>query len=179
MWNATTDELVGPQDYVPTFNKLSSAGYRVEIHIHQPCANPMCSALFPNHLELAVNDQFAPAAAFLGNALVDRNPAHVTYVVDPARFSSKYGVIGDHAYWISGLTVRQNGSEGQIDAVSHGFGVGDPMPSGVQNGTGTLTGGNLGDDSLPQPGPDVGSDAERGQQRRRSTSMRPTSRPRR
>jgi hypothetical protein len=66
-------------------------------------------------------------------------------VVDPARDSSKYGVVADHAYWVGGLTVRQSGSEGQIDAVSHGFGEGDPTPSGVQNGTGTLTGGNMGD----------------------------------
>jgi hypothetical protein len=104
----------------------------------------MCSPLFPNHLELAVNDQFAPAAAFLDTATVDRNPPHVTFVVDPARDSPSYSVVSDHAYWISGLTVRQSGSEGQIDAVSHGFGEGDPSPSGVQPGTGTLTGGNMG-----------------------------------
>jgi hypothetical protein len=52
--------------------------------------------------------------------------------------------VGDHAYWLSGLTARQSGSEGQIDALSHGFGEGDPTPSGVQNGTGALTGGNFG-----------------------------------
>lgn len=147
-WNAIGDELVGPQDYVPTYNKLASLGYRAEIHIHQPCAststNPTCSALFPTHLELAVNDQFAPAAAFLGSAEVDYNPFHVTYVVDPARYAPKYGVVADHAYWVSGLTVRASGSEGQIDAVSHGFGEADPAASGVKDGSGTLTGGNLG-----------------------------------
>lgn len=148
MWNVAGDELVGIEEFGPTEMKLANLGYRVELHIHQPCAalttSAMCSALFPNHLELAVNDQYAPAAAFLGNAQVDRNPAHVTYEVDPTRFSPQYGVIGNHAYWVSGLTVRQSGSEGEIDAISHGFGVGDPTPSGVQNGTGTLTGGNLG-----------------------------------
>lgn len=144
MWNTLGDELVGPELYGPTAAKLDSLGYRYESDIYQPCANPLCSPLFPNHLELAINDQFAPAATFLDTATVDRNPAHVTFQVDPARDSSTYGVVADHAYWISGLTVRTPGSEGQIDAISHGFGVGDPTPSGIQAGTGTLTGGNLG-----------------------------------
>jgi hypothetical protein len=144
MWNTAGDELVGPQDYVPTFDKLSGLGYRVELHVHQPCANPQCSALFPAHLELAINDQFAPAAAFLGSATVEHNPPDVTYVVDPARDATKYGVVANHAYWVSDLTARDTSSEGQIDAVSHGTGVGDPTASGVQNGTGALTGGNLG-----------------------------------
>ena len=145
MWNTAGDELVGPDAYGPTALKLANLGYRYESDVYQPCANPLCSPLFPNHLELAVNDQFAPAATFLDTATLNRNPPHVTFVVDPARDSSKYGVVADHAYWISGLTVRQSGSEGQIDAVSHGFGVGDPTPSGAHPGAGTLTGGNMGD----------------------------------
>jgi hypothetical protein len=100
---------------------------------------------------LAINDQFAPAAAFLGSATVDRNPAHVTYVVDGARDRPSLGIVGDHAYWVSGLTLRSqahtssNGHpEGQIDVFSHGFGTSDPTPSGTQPGVGTLTGGNMG-----------------------------------
>ena len=144
MWNTIGDELVGPQSYGPTAKKLGDLGYRYESDIFQPCASTLCSPLFPNHLELAVNDQFAPAATFLDTVNVDRNPAHVTFRVDPARDSSTYRVVADHAYWVGGLTVRQSGSEGQIDAISHGFGEGDPTPSGVQPGTGTLTGGNMG-----------------------------------
>lgn len=149
MWNVAGDELVGPQDYLPTEQKLANLGYRVELHIHQPCAaantTAQCSALFPNHLELAVNDQYAPAAAFLGDARVDRDPPHVTFEVNPGRDAQPYGIVADHAYWTSGLTVRSSGSEGTFDALSHGFGVGDPPASGVQSGTGTLSGGNLGD----------------------------------
>jgi hypothetical protein len=148
MWNVAGDELVGPQQYLPTFNALANAGYRVELHIHQPCASastsPTCPAPLANHVMLAVNDQFAPAATFLGKATVDYNPFHVTFVVDPARDATKYGVVANHAYWVSGLTVRSTGSVGQIDALSHGFGLADPTPSGVTNGSGTLTGGNLG-----------------------------------
>jgi len=144
MWNTMGDELVGPQDYLPTANKLQQLGYRYTLHVHQPCANPLCSALFPNHLELAINDQFAPAATFLAGATVDANPPHVTFVVDTARDARRYGIVADHAYWIGRLAVRSAGSLGQIDALSEGFGTGDPAASGQRLGSGALTGGNLG-----------------------------------
>jgi hypothetical protein len=153
MWNVTADELVNVSDYTQTAMKLANLGYRYELDVYQPCASSLCSALFPNHLQLAINDQFAPPAAFLGAATVDYNPAHVTYAVDGARTYSQYGMNGDHAYWVSGLTLRSqsntssNGDPiGSFDAVSHGFGVGAPAASGVQGPTpGTLTGGNMGD----------------------------------
>ncbi len=160
MWNNSGDELVNVSDYTQTATKLANLGYRYELDVYQPCASTLCSPLFPDHLELAVNDQFAPAAAFLGTSQVNRNPSHVTYVVDGARNYSQYGVNGDHAYWVSGLTLRSqsntasNGDpEGQIDAVSHGFGVGDPVAQaagapipGLGAPTpGTLSGGNMGD----------------------------------
>jgi hypothetical protein len=155
MWNNSADELVNPADYGQTAAKLSSLGYRYELDVYEPCAaSPMpakCSPLFPNHLELAINDQFAPAAAFLGSATVDPDPAHVTYVVDTARDRPSLGIVGDHAYWVSGLTLRSSSHtsaggdpEGQIDAVTHGFSVGDPTPGPLQVGTGMLTGGDLG-----------------------------------
>ncbi len=151
MWNASADELVNASDYGQTAAKLSSLGYRYALDVYQPCANSLCSPLFPNHLMLAINDQFAPAAAFLGSATVNYDPAHVTYVIDTARNHPEYGILGDHAYWVSGVTIRSplhtstNGHpEGQIDVLSHGFGSSDPVASGSQPGTGTLTGGNMG-----------------------------------
>jgi dienelactone hydrolase len=153
MWNNSADELVDPALYTQTALKLANLGYRYELDVYQPCASPLCSPLFPDHLELAVNDQFAPAASFLGTSQVDYNPAHVTYVLDAARNRANYGINGDHAYWVSGLTLRSqsntasNGDpEGQIDAVSHAFGSADPAASGVSGPTpGTLSGGNMGD----------------------------------
>src|SRR5205823_8888478 len=143
MWNNHGDELVDEAQFEATASKLDSLGYRYELDAYQPCANPGCSPLFTNHLQLAINDQYAPAAAFLGTARVDRNPAHVTYVVDEGRNHPKIGLDGDHAYWVSGLKLRDVGSgSGKIDAASHGFGVGDPTASGTQLGSGMLTGGN-------------------------------------
>jgi hypothetical protein len=147
MWNVNGDELVNNQAFMATASQLEQLGYRVTLHAHLPCAttgSTRCSALLPEHLELAINDWYKPAANFLGSVLVNRNPFHVTYVVDPARDSRKYGVVADHAYWVSGLKVRQAGSLGTFDALSHGFGMGDPKPSGVKDGSGTLVGGHLG-----------------------------------
>ena len=155
MWNNSADELVNPASYEPTANALSSDGYRYELDVFQPCATStmpqLCSPLFPNHLELAVNDSYGPAASFLGGATVDLNPPHVTYVLDGERDRPALGITGDHAYWVGALKLRSasqtasNGDpEGKIDVFSHGFGVGDPAPSAVQSGLGTLTGGNLG-----------------------------------
>jgi hypothetical protein len=155
MWNNSGDELVNPAFFEPTAAKLQSLGYRYELEVFEPCATSPkpqdCSPLFPNHLELAVNDQYAPAAAFLDTARVNFNPAHVTYVVDTTRNRPRLGLNGDHAYWLSGLTIRNashksatGDSEGQIDAFSHGFAVGNPKPSVVQLGSGALKNGNLG-----------------------------------
>src|SRR5207253_1628667 len=73
MWNASADELVPETSYLPTAVALDQAGYRYELDVFTA-----------EHLTLAINDQFAPAAAFLGTDRVGRNPAHVTYVVNPS-----------------------------------------------------------------------------------------------
>jgi hypothetical protein len=144
MWNNSADELVNPLLYTPTASQLASDDYRYELDVYAPCLSLKCSPLFPNHLELAINDQFAPAAAFLDSAMVDRNPVHVTYVVDPERNRPSFGVVGDHAYWVANLKTRSTGALGSFDAFSHGFGQGDPQASSLKTGVGTLTGGNMG-----------------------------------
>jgi pimeloyl-ACP methyl ester carboxylesterase len=144
MWNNHGDELVNNAGFQETADELDALGYRYELDAFQPCVNAACSPLFPNHLQLAVNDWYQPAADFLGEARVERNPAHVTYVVNPARNYPDLDLVGDHAYWLSGLELRDGADAGQIDAFSHGFGVGTPEPGEAEMGTGTLEGGNLG-----------------------------------
>jgi hypothetical protein len=96
-----------------------------------------------DHLTLATNDEYGPAAAFLGTATTELDPAHVTYVVDPANDFTDTGVVADHAYWLSGLTVRSDGTGalGQIDAYSEAFGTADPVPNPPSTSAGLLTGG--------------------------------------
>ena len=118
---------------------------------------------FPGeHLTPAINDQYAQAVAFLGTTRVDPNPAHITYVYGKDTLDGlvrstgdfpKWGVVADHAYWLSDLRARTSGTSCQdsqmpgcgttasIDAESAGFGVDDPTPSGPQPGAGVQTGG--------------------------------------
>jgi hypothetical protein len=132
MWNGTADELQGPEFFLPVVQKLDDLGYRYELDQFTP----------GEHLSLAINDEYAPAAAFLGSDEVDRNPFHVTYVVDPELYEPKLGIVADHAYWLSNMRVRGPG-HGQIDAISRGFGQTDPQPQPTQTGVGGLAGGSL------------------------------------
>ena len=59
-------------------------------------------------------------AEFLGEHRVDRDPPHVTYVVDPTEDSAAAAAVADHAYWLSGLTRarRRRRTTGTVDARS-------------------------------------------------------------
>jgi hypothetical protein len=133
MWNVLLDELVGPELYVPTQQALDSLGYRYELDVY-PSAE---------HLTLAINDEYGPAAVFLGTTEVDRDPAHVTYSFDPADDNGALQLVGDHAYWAYDITPAASGTAG-VDVFSRGFGTGDPPASATQTGSGTLTGGSIG-----------------------------------
>ncbi|HEY2603148.1 MAG TPA: glucodextranase DOMON-like domain-containing protein [Thermoleophilaceae bacterium] len=136
IWDAVTDELVpypGPVEQAQTFDDL---GYRYEFDSFAPA----------EHLTLAINDQFQPAADFLGTTRVDRNPAHVTYVVNPKMDFPEMGGPANHAYWLSGLKLRDASGDaprGTIDVRSEGFGAGDPAALPTQRSAGALTGGTL------------------------------------
>ena len=147
-WNATADELVPIDRSEKADSDLNAAGLRF-VHWLFPSAD---------HLTLASNDEYAPEVAFLGDQRVDRNPPHVTYVVDPTEDSSTAEAVGDHAYWVSDMSVRdpKAAPTGTFDVRSEGFGVGDPKPLDEQRGGGALTGGSRG------PMPYVSRDREWG-----------------
>src|SRR5439155_1178925 len=84
----------------------------------------------------AINGYNYPfSTSFLDTAAVDRNPPHVTFAYVPAADAAALELVHDHAYWISEvrLTSTTGGTtpaKGVIDALSHGFGLGD-APGGV------------------------------------------------
>ena len=80
-------------------------------------------------------------ALVLGAVREDIRQTLRTGWIDPTLDASAEGVVADHAYWVSGVRARAAGSMGSLDAVSHGFGTGDPAPSGTQRGAGAVTGG--------------------------------------
>src|SRR5207249_4676578 len=98
------------------------------------------------HLTLAINDEYAPAAAFLGTENANRNPAHVTYTYNPTMDFPADGTTAGHAYWVYAIALRDaSGSApiGTIDVRSGGFGKGDPVASPTESGAGVLTGGQI------------------------------------
>ncbi len=133
MWVALTDELVPYPSTLTQAQGLDSLGYRYGFETYAPA----------EHLTFAFNDEYAPAAEFLGDATVERNPSHITYVVNPAMDFRGVGMVGDHAYWLSAMTVREAGTPGTLDAVSQGFGRGDAPAGATQFSAGLLTGGSL------------------------------------
>ncbi|HYZ30116.1 MAG TPA: hypothetical protein VE570_13730, partial [Thermoleophilaceae bacterium] len=132
-WNAAADELVRIDESEQAVQDMTAAGLR------------FVEDLFPtaDHLTLATNDEYGKGAEWLGEHRVERNPAHVTYVVDPTEDSRDASVVGDHAYWASRLTIRdpKKSPTGTFDARSAGFGAREGKPGGVQPGAGTLDGG--------------------------------------
>jgi pimeloyl-ACP methyl ester carboxylesterase len=131
LWNATEDELVNIQTSEEARAAVEAAGLRYAENLH----------LAADHLTLATNDWYLPGAEFLGDHRVDLSPPHVTYVVDTSEDSADAQAVGDHAYWLSGLTARDPKSTGTIDARSEAFGVGDPAVTPQSPSAGTLDGG--------------------------------------
>jgi len=135
IWDGTEDELVPVAGAVKQANTFDALGYRYVFDLFTGA----------DHFALAVNDEFAPAAKFLGDHRVKRNPAHVSYVVNPTMDFRSDGMVANHAYWLSGLKLRDAGGEaplGTVDARSEAFGTGDPKPGPTQHSAGVLTGGN-------------------------------------
>jgi hypothetical protein len=132
-WYGQNDELVGPEMSDMAFLNAQQAGLRYDHWVFTPAG----------HVTEGNNDEYTPAAEFFGENTVDRNPYHVTYVVDPS-LNTVAESPADHAYWISGLTIRTAGSTGKIDAFSHAAGVGDPPALPVGASAGTLNGGSHG-----------------------------------
>jgi hypothetical protein len=136
IWAGTADQLVpvaGVEAQVATLDEL---GFRYTYDLFTL-----------DHLSLAANDEYAPAADFLGTHRVVRNPAHVSYVVNPTMDSPGLGVVGDHAYWLSGLKLRRKSGPdplGRVEATSGRLRTGDGAPEPTTETSGTLAGGNLG-----------------------------------
>jgi hypothetical protein len=134
MWNAAADELVNVSSYEETVSELSRLGLRFTSWVFAAA----------DHLTLATNDEYGPGADFLGTHRVDRDPAHVTYVVDPETDSERAASVADHVYWLSDLTLKEGAARGTIDVRSLGFGHGDAPVGEVQSGAGLLEGGTRG-----------------------------------
>jgi hypothetical protein len=127
-WVEATDQLVpypGPRAQQDRFTAL---GLRSQLWTFTP----------GDHFTLAILDQWDAAREFLGRAAVKHNPSRVNYAFMPDTDRASLGLVHDHAYWVSGLRVRDRSGDqerdparGEIDARSLAFGEGDPVTSPV------------------------------------------------
>ena len=137
IWVASSDEIVPTAGTVSNAEQMDALGYRYEYDAFAPA----------EHLTLALDDQFAPAAAFIRDAKVNLDPPHVTYAYNPTMDFPADGTAAGHAYWLSDVELRGTVGDppiGTVDVRSHGFGVADPVASPTQATAGTLSPGNLG-----------------------------------
>jgi pimeloyl-ACP methyl ester carboxylesterase len=137
IWVAAGDEIVPTAGTLPNATELDRLGYRYEYDVFAPA----------EHVTLAIDDQYAPAAAWLGDARVERDPPHVTYAYNPTMDLPGDRPGAGHAYWLS--TVRPRDLSGDppiatVDARSHAFGVADARASATRTTAGALPPGNLG-----------------------------------
>jgi hypothetical protein len=132
-WYGQNDELVGPEMSEEAFTNALQAGIRYDHWIFTPAG----------HITEGNNDEYAPAATFFGAATVDRDPAHVSYYYDPSTDDPVLNP-ANHAYWLSGITLRTAGSAGKIDVRSLAGGFGDPSANTPTVGYKILNGGSHG-----------------------------------
>jgi hypothetical protein len=138
IWVGADDTSVPISGTSAQADGFDALGYRYVFDVFDPAG----------HLSLAVQDQYGPAAEFLGSARARRNPAHVSYVVNPTMDFPELGTVADHAYWLSGLRLRDGSGPspgGEVEAISHGFGEGDPEAGPTVQSSGTLGPGGLGE----------------------------------
>lgn len=135
MWTSAFDELQPVVSTEPTITALTDLGYRLD------------SLRFDtwDHLTPSTNDDYQPAVDFLGAARVERNPAHISYVLMPEIDNPEVDLVADKAYWLSGLSLRDAAAgTGSIDVRSEGFGSAAAEPLAVVQGVAVLSGGNQG-----------------------------------
>lgn len=122
MWNASNDELVGPDRYYPTHRRLRELGYRHELDIF----------LGYDHFMHGLRDQWGPGrdfleGAFLGDDTVERDPMHVTYRRVPNYDVEEYGLVHDSAYWIADIRIADDVADGLLDVRSKADGTAPPV----------------------------------------------------
>jgi poly(3-hydroxybutyrate) depolymerase len=106
------------------FQSFEELGYRYRYRTY-PTAE---------HLTLAALSYDVPGAAeFLGDAEVDRDPAHVTFAAVPEADHEELDLVADHAYWVSDIMLADEDAgtpaKGVVDAFSHGHGTAHPEPA--------------------------------------------------
>ncbi|MFP5021023.1 hypothetical protein [Pseudonocardia phyllosphaerae] len=99
------------------------------------------TGLAAEHLVMCKNGMWDLATDWLGDSPRAKNPPQVTYVRNPLMDDPQSGLVGDRAYWLSGIESRDPQQLGAVDVVTEGLGKAPaPVPPaktepGVSPGT--------------------------------------------
>jgi dienelactone hydrolase len=117
-WVSMEDELVPFPGTKPISDMLDALKYRHSFR-----------AFTGDHISTGLLlASYDPMGEYIANRRIERDPAHVTYVFSKFMNQPAYGLNSNHAYWLSGLALRDDSGAaptGTIDVFSHGLGVGD------------------------------------------------------
>lgn len=115
-WNQADDSEVPYTDAHAADQRLTTLGLR-----HEAWTFPAGS-----HLGPALRDDWRQAVPWLGATRVVFDPPRIDYGYYPALDARRYGLIHDHAYWLSHLRVAGGRARADVTARSLAFGLGDP-----------------------------------------------------
>lgn len=117
LWEGTNDELVPLPGTLFYEKRLADLGLR-----HQQWL-----LVGYDHFLASINDQWAEARDWLGNAAVDREPEEVWYRAMPEMDNPSLGLVHNHAYWIGDVVVASGARSGLIRARAENTAVGSPI----------------------------------------------------
>lgn len=133
---------------LPTFSSVGSADTLCSYANGQRAIGDRLKALeypFEFRVYEGMGHVFAPSyqdhADYMGTRKVVVDPSHITYVRDMHSDEPALGVVADHVYWVSGITLRDSAASprGTIDVISRGTASGEPTPQALVTGSGQLT----------------------------------------
>jgi len=127
IWVGNMDPVCAYWAQLEYADLMDQLGYRYRIYS------------FPVGHAFPLGNEFTPMADWMDSQQVLRDPPRVTYVMNAEMHEPDVGLDADHAYWVSGVRVRDTTLSppvGSIDVFSHGFGIGDPEPTETEHATG-------------------------------------------
>jgi poly(3-hydroxybutyrate) depolymerase len=124
-WAQVTDEINPYSGVRAQQDRLGALGLRSQLWTYTS----------GDHFSQSIQDQWQPAADFLGSPRVKQHPSRVDYAFLPEADAPDFGLRADHAYWVSDLRARTTTGDPQtaparaeIVARSLGFGQANPVP---------------------------------------------------
>ena len=121
-WAGSTDDFI-PYNITRTRGDIYAKGdYDYEFDTWHSVAS--------EHLTMCNDGTWGVLTDWLGDMRRVENPARVTYVRNPFMDDAYAGLVGNRAYWVSGIETRDR-ALGTIDVQSEGFGEGPPAVAPV------------------------------------------------